>query len=78
MKAGRWLVATALLLPTVGFFSAKAATTYVHGTQALAGQWVLPPLPEAGSLLLVGTAFLGLASLARRRKESDADEGASS
>lgn len=73
MKVGRWLVGTFTLLLCVGVFSVKAETIYAQTSQVLSGHFVLPVIPEAGSLLLVGSAFLGLAAISRRFKKSAAD-----
>lgn len=73
MKVARWAVVAILAMIGVGFFTAKAATIYAHTSQALSGDWVLPVIPEPGSLLLVGTAFIGLAAISRRFRKASSD-----
>jgi hypothetical protein len=72
VKVGR-LAATFALLLCVGVFSVNAATIYTHTSQILSGHLILPVIPEPGSLVLVGSAFLGLAAISRRFKKSAAD-----
>jgi hypothetical protein len=73
VKVARWVTAAIVLLSSMGLLTAKAATIYSHTTQALSGQWVMPVIPEHGSLLLVGSAFLALASISRRFKKSPSE-----
>jgi len=77
VKVSRWLVTSLIIFSSVGFFSAKAATIYAHTSQALAGNWVMPVIPEPQSLILVGTAFIGLAAIGRRLRKPDADSTSS-
>ena len=77
MKVARWFVAAVLVLSGAGLITAKAATIYAHTTQVLSGHWVMPVIPEHGSLLLVGSAFLALAAISRRFKKSPSENSAS-
>lgn len=77
MKVARWLVATMILLLGVGLFTAKAATIYAHTSHALSGHWLMPVIPEPGSLLLVGSAFLGLAAISRRFRKASPENSPS-
>ena len=77
LRVSRWLVISFLVLSCVGFFSAKGATIYAHTSQALAGQWVMPVIPEPQSLILIGTTFIGLAAIGRRLRKPEADSASS-
>ena len=77
VKVSRWLVTSLVFLSCVGFFSAKGATIYAQTSQALAGNWVMPVIPEPQSLILVGTAFIGLAAIGRRLRRPEPDSTSS-